>query len=61
MITFEISQGKDWLWYWHAKHRNGRIVADGGQGYTRKHDCGRAILRFVRHIRRRDFLLRPPE
>lgn len=23
-------------WYWHLKARNGRIVADGGEGYMRR-------------------------
>jgi uncharacterized protein YegP (UPF0339 family) len=27
---------KDNKWYWHIKASNGKIIADGNQGYERK-------------------------
>ena len=36
MPQFEVYKGKNGSWYWRLLSRNGRIIADGGQGYTRK-------------------------
>ncbi len=36
MPQFEVYLGKNNKWYWRLMSRNGRIIADGGQGYTRK-------------------------
>jgi len=36
-------------WRWRLVASNGKIVADGGEGYTRRRDCLRAIDT-VRHI-----------
>jgi uncharacterized protein YegP (UPF0339 family) len=33
------------LWRWHAKARNGLIVGDSGQGYSRKDSALRAARR----------------
>lgn len=30
----EIYKGKDKKWYWRLRSSNGRIVADGSQGYA---------------------------
>jgi len=35
----EIYQGKDEEWYWRLLATNGRIVADGSQGYIRRCDA----------------------
>lgn len=36
MPQFEVYKGKNGRWYWRLMSRNGRIIADGGQGYIRK-------------------------
>jgi uncharacterized protein YegP (UPF0339 family) len=37
---FRIEVWKEKDWYWHAvAQRNGKIVADGSEGYKRKADC----------------------
>lgn len=41
---FEVWQAGDGRWYWHLRAGNTEIVAQG-QGYTRCHDCWRAIRR----------------
>jgi uncharacterized protein YegP (UPF0339 family) len=41
---FEIHQSSDGEWRWRLKDGNHEIVAtSGGEGYTRSHDCWRAI------------------
>lgn len=35
-MKFEIYQGADGQWYWRLVARNGRIVADGCEGYKQK-------------------------
>lgn len=49
---FEIIRNDAWsikyhppLYYWHLKARNGNIIADGGQGYSSKSNCRRALKR----------------
>jgi len=34
-------------WRWHLRARNGRIVAESGEAYTRKSDCITAALRLA--------------
>jgi uncharacterized protein YegP (UPF0339 family) len=43
VIRFKVTKGGDGLWYWHAKAGNGRIRADGGEGYTRKRDATKEL------------------
>ena len=38
-MKYEIFEGKDGLWYWRLRARNGRIIADGAQGYRRRRGC----------------------
>lgn len=33
-------------WRWRLKTRNGRIVADSGEGYKTHHGCAKAISMF---------------
>jgi uncharacterized protein YegP (UPF0339 family) len=35
-MKLEVFKNNKGQWYWHAVATNGRIVADGGEGYTRK-------------------------
>ena len=41
---FEIYQGKNKLWYWRFRAKNGRITADT-QGYKRSSGAERSIIR----------------
>lgn len=42
-VQFYRGGGIKRRWYWRIRHRNGRIVADSGQGYRRRIDCVRAF------------------
>jgi uncharacterized protein YegP (UPF0339 family) len=33
-------------WYWRFRAGNGRIMADGSEGYCSKRNCHRALWRF---------------
>jgi uncharacterized protein YegP (UPF0339 family) len=41
-------EGKDGLWYWHFESKNGKILADGGEGYDSKSNAKRGFKRFVK-------------
>ena len=43
MMHFEIYPDKTGLWRWRLKARNGRIIADGGEGYASKRNTQRAV------------------
>ncbi len=49
--TFCIYRARDG-WRWRAVRANGRIVADGGEAYTRKAGARRAVWRFIGAIDR---------
>jgi len=40
---FELYEDKAGQWRWRLRHRNGNVVADGGQGYTRKHNAQKGM------------------
>ena len=44
---FEVYRGKDKLWYWRFRAKNGRITADGGEGYKRPSGAQKAVDRLV--------------
>ena len=41
--TFIVYQDRAGEWRWRLQHRNGRVIADSGEGYTRKRDAMRAV------------------
>ena len=43
-VRLVVFQGRDGQWYWHAKARNGEIIADG-EAYTRKWTARRGAQR----------------
>jgi len=43
MLTFELYEDKVGEWRWRLRHRNGNIMADSGEGYSRKTDAENAI------------------
>ncbi|WP_440764174.1 HVO_2922 family protein [Natronorubrum sp. DTA7] len=42
---FEVYSDAASEWRWRLVHRNGNILADSGEGYTRRHDASRAVTR----------------
>jgi uncharacterized protein YegP (UPF0339 family) len=42
---FEVYRDGAGEWRWRLVHRNGNVLADGGEGYTRRHDAQRAVDR----------------
>lgn len=46
---FEIYQDREQQYRWRAK-RSGRIVADSGEGYTRRNRCRTSMENFIRSI-----------
>lgn len=41
--TFELYADSAGDWRWRLRHRNGEIIADGGQGYASKQGCTKGI------------------
>lgn len=50
--------GVDPLWYWRMKSGNGRIIADGGEGYDSESNVKRAITRITKHLRPNSFTVK---
>ncbi|WP_338739479.1 HVO_2922 family protein [Haloplanus salilacus] len=42
--TFELYEDRADEWRWRLRHRNGNIIADGGEGYTRKHNAQKGMV-----------------
>jgi len=40
---FEVYEDAGEEWRWRLRHRNGNVVADSGQGYTRKHNAQKGL------------------
>lgn len=43
--TATVYRGRDRLWYWRMVASNGRTVADGAEGYSRRRTALKAFLR----------------
>ncbi|RNJ26347.1 amphi-Trp domain-containing protein [Halosegnis longus] len=43
LAQFEVYRARDSTWRWRLRHRNGNIIATGGQGYTRKHNAVKGL------------------
>lgn len=58
-MKFEIYEARNipfaGRWYWRAKARNGRIMADGSESYFKKGNALRAVTRFVELLGATDF------
>ena len=46
MIRFIVYKGKNGKYYWQAKSPNGRIIADGSQGYASRQGARGALRKF---------------
>jgi uncharacterized protein YegP (UPF0339 family) len=42
-MMMQIYQDRAGLWRWRLTARNGRIVAESGEGYARRRDISRAL------------------
>jgi uncharacterized protein YegP (UPF0339 family) len=42
---FEIYRAKSGRWHWRLRARNGRVIADGAEGYSTKTNAERAAVR----------------
>ena len=47
---FEVYRDEAEQWRWRLVHRNGEILADGGEGYSRRNDANRAVERVRERI-----------
>jgi uncharacterized protein YegP (UPF0339 family) len=47
-------------WRWRCTHRNGNIVANGAEGYKRKSDCKRGVIRLISALAAGEFDLIEP-
>ncbi|HUF02839.1 MAG TPA: YegP family protein [Aridibacter sp.] len=47
---FEIYPGRTGEWYWRLVAPNGRIIADGSQGYASKSNCRRALNKVLAYL-----------
>lgn len=50
-MILEYYRDADYLWRWRAKSRNGRIVADGAEGYATQRNVERAMHQMVKLFR----------
>ena len=39
LARFEVYPDTAGEWRWRLRHRNGNVIATGGEGYTRKHNA----------------------
>ena len=40
---FELYEDRGEQWRWRLRHRNGNVIADSGEGYTRKHNAKKGM------------------
>lgn len=50
MAHFDIYQDQKGEWRWRLVAPNGLIIADSGEGYTRKTDVERAVRTVTEHV-----------
>ena len=49
-MTFDFYEDKAGQWRWRLVADNGRIVADGSEGYTREADVKRAVRTVIEGV-----------
>ncbi|ELZ22684.1 hypothetical protein C475_16321 [Halosimplex carlsbadense 2-9-1] len=47
---FELYEDAGEQWRWRLRHRNGNVIADGSQGYTRKHNAQKGMQSVRRNV-----------
>lgn len=45
---YEIYEDSRGEWRWRLRAANGRVIADGGEGYSRRDSCRRAVSVMIR-------------
>lgn len=50
MAGFDVYEDEAGEWRWRFKASNGRIMADSGEGYTKRGDCEAAIATIKKEI-----------
>ncbi len=53
-MKIEIYKDRKAEWRWRARARNGKIVADSGEGYKRRLGAVKAALRLLEIVRARE-------
>jgi len=53
--SFEIYRDVAGEWRWRLVHKNGNVLADGGEGYSRRRDARRAVDRLQERVADADF------
>ena len=56
-IKFNIYRDKTGQYRWQAIHRNGRILADSGEAYTRLRRCESSVKKFVGYIESKEYTI----
>jgi uncharacterized protein YegP (UPF0339 family) len=52
-MKFEVYRGKNKKWYWRLRSK-GKIVADGGQGYSASQNARRAVISLKKQLKGKD-------
>jgi amphi-Trp domain-containing protein len=47
LARFELFRDRRDEWRWRLRHRNGNVIATGGEGYTRKHNARKGLRSVV--------------
>lgn len=50
LMTFEVYKDAQGGYRWRARSSNGRIVADSGEAYKRRHGARHAAVRLVAEV-----------
>ena len=43
LARFEVFRDRNDEWRWRLRHRNGNVIANSGEGYTRKHNAWKGL------------------
>jgi len=54
--TFEVYEDRGGQWRWRLVHRNGNIIADGGEGYSDRSAADDAVERVSEYVADADYL-----
>lgn len=49
LARFEVFRDQADEWRWRMVHRNGNVIATGGEGYTRKHNAVKGLKSVLRN------------
>lgn len=53
--TIEVYRAKNGEFAWRAKHRNGKIVADGSETYKRRSSATRSLYSLIDNVAGGDY------